>query len=90
MGKLLDEIKTYPKEFLLSLLLDQLDNNVYIEARCQNCIYHSEMFYDNNIIHICNDVWSGIGHSKDGGVGKHVFYFETQDLCIECDGFKEK
>jgi hypothetical protein len=90
VGKLLNDIKTYPKEFLISLLLDQLDNNTYIEARCKKCIYHSEIFYDNQLIHICNDIWSGIDHSKEAEGGKHIFYFETKDICIECDGFKAK
>ena len=84
MEGLLSEVKGMKKEFLDNLLLDQLHNQSYIYKNCIDCVFHSEIFYNNKLIHICNDVWSGVD-----SIGKHIFYFETKDICIECGGFKQ-
>lgn len=86
---LLEEIKSYNPSFLKTILWDQKHNQKWIEDFCEKCIFHGQIFYDGNIYHTCNDVWSGTGDNKSG-VGKHVFYFETRDICIESDGFKER
>jgi hypothetical protein len=85
MDKILNEVKEMRKEFLDNLLLDQLHSKSYIDEKCTKCAFHSEIFHNNRVIHLCNDVWSGDWH-----VGKHIFYSETKDICIECDGFKDK
>jgi hypothetical protein len=81
-NSILKEIKEYDKGYLENLLLDQLHNISFINSKCINCAFHSQVFYNNNVFHICNDIWS------DLKPGKHVFYFETRDICIESDGFK--
>jgi ribosomal protein L40E len=81
----LEEISTYPKEIMYNMLLDQLHNKQYIENVCRKCQCHRIISHtDYGSIHICNDDWSKLGGT---GVGEHVFYCETKDICIECGGF---
>ena len=82
---ILEEIKTYSKNWIDNLRLDQKHKQNFINVYCSKCKFHSIVFTDNNEIHICNDVWSGLN-----AVGKHVLYSETIDICIESDGFKSK
>ena len=86
MDEILKEVKEMRKEFLDNFLLDQLHSQAYINEKCIKCAFHSEIFHNNRVIHLCNDVWSGFGGK---GVGKHIFYSETKDVCLECNGFKE-
>ncbi len=81
-----EEIKNYPQEYLNNLFMDQLHNAWYIDNRCKNCKLHRVItLEDYEDLHVCNDNWSKVGGNK--GVGEHVFYCETKDLCLECGGF---
>jgi hypothetical protein len=84
MNALLEGIKNLRKDFLNSLLYDQQWSEPYINKYCMDCKYHEIIDYNNKDIHICNDIWSF------ASVGKHIFYCETQDMCIEYKGFKNK
>jgi len=85
----LNEIKNYRTDVLNNLLLDQSQNRSFIVSHCEKCVFHSTILHNNTIIHICNDAWSGMGHTKYG-IGKHIFYCETMDICLEYNGFKVK
>jgi hypothetical protein len=71
-------------EFLENILKDQKNCSKYLSRRCLNCLNHSVEWIGNKMFHICDDDWSGLD------VGKHLFYSETRDICIEVGGFKSK
>jgi hypothetical protein len=74
------------QDFLIQMTFSQKLNKKFIDSFCINCLHHSIMLTNHEDIHICNDVWSGL--HEGNGVGEHIFYSETKDICIECDGFK--
>lgn len=82
--EILQEISTYPKDWIDSLLQDQHSvMEMYIQEKCLSCKLHSEILYKNRTFHICNDTWSGMA-------GRHVMYSETMDLCIEMKGYQKR
>jgi hypothetical protein len=85
MSKLLEEIKDYSDDWLEELKPNGFTQE-YIDIRCRRCINHSILNFKNKDWNICNDNWSKL---NGDGVGEHIIYGETVDLCIECEGFKK-
>ena len=69
------------KNYFENLYLDQQHNVSFIYKYCMMCSHHSKETQDNKIFHMCNDNWSNMK------VGNHIFYCETKDVCVECNGF---
>jgi hypothetical protein len=87
MRNLLEEIKSYPEDYLENLILDQEHHkNKFIKHYCINCRNHSVLKHNNIDFHICDDNYSGLKPT----ISKHVLYSETIDMCIECNGFTKK
>jgi hypothetical protein len=86
MRNLLEEIKSYPGNYLDNLIFDQTHKTKFINMHCVNCKNHDYLGYEGIQLHICDDNYSGLNPT----IGKHVLYSETIDMCIECDGFDKK
>jgi len=79
--ELLKELETYSQNYLDNLHMEQANCRKYINGRCLFCLHYSNVELNGNLIHICDDNWSSLK------VGKHPFYHETLDVCIENNGF---
>ena len=84
MDKLLEEMKSYRKEFLEDMLFGQetVYEKKFINKFCMRCRRHRIIELENNQYHICNDTYSG-----DWYAGEHVLYSETIDMCMLNGGF---
>jgi len=82
MRNLLEEIESYPEDYLENLILDQEHHKKFIDKYCTNCKNHNIIDYIGIDFYVCNDNYSG-----KNAVGDHILYSETIDICIECKGF---
>ena len=85
MSTILEELVQWNQKRLTEFL-DMIDkyNLDYVEERCEKCVHHSGIDWNGRTVNVCNDTWSG-----GNGIGEHVFYGETADLCAQLGGYKE-